>query len=116
MATALDKDTEYLSTCCVCYETYDKDERKPKFLPCGHTLCLRCVEVNIDSSSSSYFMWLVLNWKHFISQGITPVGANRVTCPICRQVSELPRGTEGLRNNRYALHFLQLAEEKKKGQ
>ena len=59
---------------------------------------------------------LVLNFKHFIAQGITPVGANRVTCPSCRQVSELPHGTEGLPNNCYALHFLKLAEEKKNGQ
>ena len=52
MATGLEKDTEDLSTCCVCLDLYNKDERKPKFLPCGHTLCLRCVEVNIDSSSN----------------------------------------------------------------
>ena len=46
MATALEKDTEDLSTCCVCLDTYNEDERKPKFLSCGHTICLKCVEVN----------------------------------------------------------------------
>ena len=43
---SLEDDTEDLSTCCVCLEPYDKDERKPKFLSCGNTLCLKCVEVS----------------------------------------------------------------------
>ena len=42
----MEEDTEDLSTCCVCLEPYDKEERKPKFLSCGHTLCLKCVKVN----------------------------------------------------------------------
>ena len=42
--------------------------------------------------------------------------ANRVTCPTCRQVSELPGSIEGLPNNLYALHFVEIANEKKNGQ
>ena len=39
--------------------------------------------------------------------------AIRVTCPTCRQVSELPGSIEGLPNNFHALHFVELANEKK---
>ena len=52
MATALEKDTDDLSTCCVCLDLNNKEERKPKFLSCGNTLYLKCVEVNINSSSN----------------------------------------------------------------
>ena len=45
MATAVEKGTEDLSTCCVCLDPYDNDEHKPKFLSCGHTLCLKCLQV-----------------------------------------------------------------------
>ena len=45
MATLVD-DTDDLSTCCVCYYSYDENERKPKILLCGHTLCLKCIKVN----------------------------------------------------------------------
>ena len=45
MATSVEEDTEDLSTCCVCLDLYDREEHKPKFLSCGHTLCLKCIEV-----------------------------------------------------------------------
>ena len=45
MAIAVEKDTEDLSTCCICLNPYDNDEHKPKFLSCGHTLCLKYLQV-----------------------------------------------------------------------
>ena len=34
---------EFLLKCPICYEMFDSTVLKPKLLPCGHTLCLRCV-------------------------------------------------------------------------
>ena len=36
-----------LTTCCVCFESFDLNEHKPKYLPCSHTLCLICLKVHI---------------------------------------------------------------------
>lgn len=30
--------------CRICLHVYDEEVRKPKFLPCSHTVCLPCVE------------------------------------------------------------------------
>ena len=38
------------NTCGVCFEEYaDVDERKPIFLPCGHTFCRQCVRASESS-------------------------------------------------------------------
>ena len=41
----LEKVTQSLTTCCVCFEQYDEVERQPKILPCYHTLCNICIQV-----------------------------------------------------------------------
>ena len=43
MATAYDLDE--LLTCGVCFWAFDAEMRKPKYLPCSHTLCLVCIKV-----------------------------------------------------------------------
>ena len=45
MTTPLEEQTEDLSTCSICVETYNEVDLKPKFLPCAHTFCLRCLKV-----------------------------------------------------------------------
>ena len=30
--------------CEVCMEVFDQLQRRPKFLPCGHTCCLGCLQ------------------------------------------------------------------------
>ncbi|XP_052124139.1 uncharacterized protein LOC113208760 [Frankliniella occidentalis] len=30
--------------CSICDEEYNQQEREPKVLPCGHTVCLRCLQ------------------------------------------------------------------------
>lgn len=45
MATAVVDDAEDLLTCSVCFNSFDNDDHKPKFLSCHHTLCLACVKV-----------------------------------------------------------------------
>ena len=39
------EETESLVTCSVCLCEYNTNVRKPKFLPCSHTLCLKCLKV-----------------------------------------------------------------------
>ena len=34
-----------LFTCSVCFENFNNEGRKPKFLSCYHTLCLECIKV-----------------------------------------------------------------------
>ena len=46
MATSLVEESQDLTTCCVCFEPYDKGIHKPKSLPaCLHTFCLKCAKV-----------------------------------------------------------------------
>ena len=52
--------------------------------------------------------------KHIFAQEIIQDGANHVNCPTCRKDCELPAGgADSLPNNLYALHFVELADEKK---
>ena len=45
-----EEEVEDLTTCCICTETYgpSDEERKPKFLPCSHTFCQRCLKVSLS--------------------------------------------------------------------
>ncbi|CAL4184405.1 unnamed protein product, partial [Meganyctiphanes norvegica] len=37
--------------CIVCFSIYDDKERRPRFMPCGHTLCSSCLEKAISDNS-----------------------------------------------------------------
>lgn len=80
MASCEDE-TEDLSTCSVCFNQYDKNERIPKFLPCSHTFCLLCLK------------------------GLYSL-AQQAECPICRNVTVLAGGVETLPKNLFALHLI----------
>jgi len=43
-ASELDE-IEDFTTCCICFETYNHLENRPKFLSCHHTCCLGCIKV-----------------------------------------------------------------------
>ncbi|XP_026288213.2 uncharacterized protein LOC113213382 [Frankliniella occidentalis] len=47
--------------CTICMEDYDQEQRAPKILPCGHTVCLQCL------------------------QGCAQ-GSRRQRCPTCRAI------------------------------
>lgn len=50
MASAADEDeTEHYIICNVCYSEYDPEQRKPKHLPCSHTVCIVCLKVWVFS-------------------------------------------------------------------
>ena len=40
-------DADDLLTCSVCFNEFDDNSHKPKFLSCHHTLCLECIKVLI---------------------------------------------------------------------
>lgn len=70
------EDTE----CAVCFCTYDNVFKTPKLLACGHTFCLECLaRINVTSTE-----------------------LKTLSCPVCREVTELPRGRDlpRLGNNR----------------
>ena len=49
-AATVEEESEDQATCCICLEFYDEGERKPKFLSCHHTYCLKCIKVRIKNS------------------------------------------------------------------
>lgn len=62
------EDTE----CAVCFCTYDNVFKTPKLLACGHTFCLECLaRINVTSPE-----------------------LKTLSCPVCREVTELPHGQD----------------------
>lgn len=41
-----DDESEDFITCSVCFLDYEAETRLPKLLPCGHTICIFCLEVS----------------------------------------------------------------------
>ena len=77
--------------CGVCHEEYaDSDERKPKLLPCSHTVCISCLNLLVDDEE-------------------------QVQSPECRNVSDLPEdGPDAYKTNRYILEFMELVRKMKR--
>ena len=46
-ACTYSEETESFVTCSICLCEFDGETRKPKFLPCAHTLCLECLKVTL---------------------------------------------------------------------
>lgn len=62
------EDTE----CAVCFCTYDNVFKTPKLLACGHTFCLECLaRINVTSPE-----------------------LKTLSCPVCRELTELPHGQD----------------------
>ncbi|XP_028254710.1 E3 ubiquitin-protein ligase RNF183 [Parambassis ranga] len=62
------EDTE----CAVCFCSYDNVFRTPKLLACGHTFCLECLaRINVTSPE-----------------------LKTLSCPVCRELTELPHGRD----------------------
>ena len=51
MVTSLNEQTNDLSSCSVCYDTFNDMTIKPKYLSCWHTFCLECIKVIIQLKS-----------------------------------------------------------------
>ncbi|EFX60867.1 hypothetical protein DAPPUDRAFT_122787 [Daphnia pulex] len=84
MASAIEDE---FVTCSICMSEYNEDGRKPKVLPCSHTVCLTCL------------------------QGI--FRNNAIACPYCRQSSKVGGHLDvrKLPNNSHALHILKLNQQ-----
>ncbi|TRY96728.1 hypothetical protein DNTS_009597 [Danionella cerebrum] len=62
------QDTE----CIVCFCNFDNVFKTPKLLSCGHTFCLECLaRINVTSPE-----------------------VKTLSCPICREVTEIPHGRD----------------------
>ncbi|XP_041799389.1 E3 ubiquitin-protein ligase RNF183 [Chelmon rostratus] len=62
------EDTE----CAVCFCSYDNVFKTPKLLGCGHTFCLECLaRINVTSPE-----------------------LKTLSCPVCRELTELPHGQD----------------------
>ena len=62
------EDTE----CAVCFCSYDNVFKTPKLLSCGHTFCLECLaRINVTSPE-----------------------LKTLSCPVCRELTELPHGQD----------------------
>ncbi|KAF6729459.1 RING finger protein 225 [Oryzias melastigma] len=62
------EDTE----CSICFCSYDNIFKTPKLLACGHTFCLECLaRINVTSTE-----------------------LKNLSCPVCREVTELPHGRD----------------------
>jgi hypothetical protein len=54
-----DEDIAEFVKCRICFLEYNETDRKPKFMPCSHTLCLQCI-CNISVSHDLYNLSLSL--------------------------------------------------------
>jgi len=83
MATA--KQLDELRECPICAEMYSD----PRVLPCGHTLCFKCIK----------------KCREELCTG------NQMACPMCRTEFTIPSsGVGGLPKNFFAADFLQMKE------
>uniref|UniRef100_A0A672ZZU4 RING-type domain-containing protein n=1 Tax=Sphaeramia orbicularis TaxID=375764 RepID=A0A672ZZU4_9TELE len=58
--------------CAICFCSYDNIFKTPKLLACGHTFCLECLaRINVSS-----------------------VELKSLSCPVCREVTELRHGKD----------------------
>ena len=119
MASSMEEQSLDLTTCCICFELYDQNKHKTKYLPCTHTFCQGCLKVgellafNESTIIMFYFQMLYLS----ITQGIKREAGNCVTCPVCKIKFQLPvAAVEGLPNNLHAIHMVKLENDKKAGQ
>ena len=71
-------------TCSVCLCEYDDVIRRPKFLPCSHTICVNCLKVSLSIflQPAAYSTSLII--FSLSNQGIHSNGA--IVCPLCRNL------------------------------
>ncbi|XP_037532029.1 E3 ubiquitin-protein ligase RNF183 [Nematolebias whitei] len=67
-----DEDDKEDTECNICFCSYDNVFKTPKLLACGHTFCLECLaRINVTSQE-----------------------IKTLTCPMCRELTELPHGRD----------------------
>ena len=71
VSTTDDGESEDQATCCICLHTFNDLERKPKFLPCFHTVCVTCIKVS--SRFSQYIILSLMTKLPFVGRKWSPV-------------------------------------------
>jgi hypothetical protein len=104
-ACTYSEETESFVTCSICLCEFDGETRKPKFLPCAHTLCLECLKVTLVCIDLGFIYY----YDVLSQQGIHKEFV--ITCPLCRKEFSYQDDVSSLPNNSYALHMLKLSEK-----
>lgn len=61
-----------VTECAICFCSYDNTFKTPKLLVCGHTFCLECLaRINVTSAE-----------------------LKALSCPVCRELTEIPHGQD----------------------
>ena len=90
--------------CHVCRCEYDADVRKPKFLPCSHTVCILCLRVSLFLNVFQYNELKINNLMQVIYRG------GNIACPTCHLF--FGQEPDSLSTNQYVLQMLKLKEKK----
>ena len=73
-------------TCSICEEQFS-EIKEPRILNCFHTFCKSCLE----------------GWLRQQSEG-------RVSCPLCRKITECPSGISSVQPNLFCKHLVEIVE------
>ena len=66
----------FVFECSICIQNYTSEERKPKSLPCGHTLCASCIT---DIHSGEVIVCPMCKQEHQISLDKIPINFSLLT-------------------------------------
>ena len=112
-ANELNEESDDFVTCSVCLIEYDEDIRRPKYLPCHHSLCSCCIKVILSELSQCFADYCKLKLLLFIFTQKIHLNES-VCCPICREVWDYPGNSIArLPANTSALHILKLINRRK---
>lgn len=104
----ISREFDDLSNCSVCFEYFNYEANKPKFLSCRHTICLDCVKV-IRVISPNYKDFDFYSSFPYHLQAMTLMLA--VICPICRKNTQLEESNAFELPDNY--YILQMMDNKK---
>ena len=108
MATDLNSENEDLITCSTCLSEYNEESRRPKCLPCSHTVCLSCLLV--IECKTYVFLPVHIHLQLFLwkKQEIRKRQV-MVSCPLCHK--SVASEVEALPDNNSTLLIIKLNQK-----